>query len=266
MVAVLVILVLRVLRWRVTTEGLDNVPRTGGAVVTWNHTGHADFVTCAWDVYRRLGRQPRFLAKGELWEGRVTRLLVRAVDAVPVERGSDAGRARSYAAAVEALRGGDIVAVAPEGTISASFELLPFRPGAVRMARDARVPVVPCVSWGSHRAATSGHAPSWRRAYRLPVSVRFGEPIRVGPTDDVAAVTASLRRRTEELLHRAQAQYPDGAPRGAWWVPHRLGGGAPVPGPIPDTAATEPRTAGEPPFEPSASASERRELHDDRDR
>lgn len=228
-VARIAILLVRLVRWRVTVEGLEHVPRRGGAVLTWNHTGHVDFVFLTWDVYRRLHRQIRFLAKSELWTSPVSRKVVRSVGAVAVDRGSESGRADSFATAVGALRAGDLIGIAPEGTISPSFEPLPFRSGAVRMAKEAGVPVVPSVSWGSHRLVTYGHPFSPRRAWRIPVTVAHGEPIHVGPDDDVNEVTVRLRRATRELLHDVQERYPDGAPSGVWWVPARLGGGAPPP-------------------------------------
>jgi hypothetical protein len=61
----------------------------------------------------------------------------------------------------------------------------------------------------------------------LPVTVRFGEPLWVGPDDDVVAATAELQTRMEALLAEEQHRYPDGLPAGAPWVPASLGGGAP---------------------------------------
>lgn len=229
LMARLAIMFVRALRWRITVTGLDHVPRTGGAVVTWNHHGHLDIIGAVWGIYRQLGRQPRILAKQELWRSRWTRWVMQFVQAVPVERAPGTDRTRSLHAAIEALRGGAIVALAPEGTISSSFELLPFRSGAVRMAQEAGVPIVPSAGWGSHRLVTSDHGLSLRRGSRIAVSVAYGEPIHVGPDDDIAEATARLRAATEQLLHELQEHYPDGAPAGAWWVPARLGGGAPVP-------------------------------------
>ena len=243
LVARIAIVLVRVACWRITTTGLEHVPRSGGAVVTWNHTGHADFVTTIWPIYRSLGRTARILAKRELWRSVMTRWIVRAVDAVPVDRGRAADRSGPFVAAIEALHAGDLVVVAPEGTISPSFELLPFRSGAVRMAQQAGVPIIPSVTWGSHRMVTYGHGFSLRRAMGLPVSVRFGPPIDVGPDDDVAAATARLRAAMQALLDEVQRNYPDGTPAGAWWVPARLGGGAPPP----DDAAPHDPTAQSPP-------------------
>lgn len=246
-IAGLAVAFIRSMRWKVTVVGLDNVPRTGGAVLTWNHTSHIDFVVAAWGL-RRLGRLPRFLAKRELWSSWLSRRVVTVVGAVPVDRASGQGRARSFQEAVDALRAGEIVAVAPEGTISSSFEPLPFRSGAVRMAQDAGVPIIPCATWGSHRLVTYGHEFSPRRAWRIPVTVRYGEPMHVGPHDDVPAATDRLRRTTVALVHEVQERYPDGNPAGAWWVPARLGGGAPPP--EFENAGPERGPNGAPPSEP----------------
>lgn len=226
-VARIVIVLVSTMRWRVTTEGLRNVPVEGGAVITWNHTSHVDYLVTMWDVYRRLGRDVRFLALRELWDSRAFGWVPRFANAVPVDRGSHGGRAGALRDAIVALERGDLVMVAPEGGISESFELLPFRTGAARMAQLAGVPIVPSVSWGSHRLVTTGHPIRLRRAWRIPVEVRFGEPIHVAPDDDPVEVTERVRRTTEAMLHEVQARYLDGAPNGAWWVPARLGGGAP---------------------------------------
>ena len=225
LIAAVAITVRWVLSWRVDVQGLHYVPRRGGAVLAFNHHSYADFVMVAWPVVLRLKRPVRFLAKREIWSSRRFGWIVRWAGAVPVDRADPAARADAYAAATSALQSGDLVAVAPEQTISPSYELLPMRTGAARMARDSGVPIVPVVGWGTHRAFPKG-APN-RPHRRLPVTVRFGPPMHVGEDDDVTEATADLERRMADLLYQVQETYPDGAPPGAPWVPARLGGGAP---------------------------------------
>lgn len=227
LIARLAIFAVRSLRWKISVEGLDHVPADRGVVITWNHHGHLDIVGAVWQVYRVLDRQPRILAKRELWRSPLTRWIMQFIGAVPVDRRPGADRGRALRAAVAALRAGEVIVVAPEGTISEDFELLPFRSGAVRMAQQAGVPIVPSAGWGSHRFVTSRRRPSLREGWNIPVTAAYGEPIDVTPDDDVGEVTAQLRGATEELLYDLQEHYPDGAPPGAWWVPARLGGSAP---------------------------------------
>ena len=215
--------VMRLQRWRFIVHGLEHVPRVGGAVLATNHTSFWDFFTAGRAPYLGWGRPVRILAKESLFRAPVFGRIMRAAQHIPVHRGSGADALRS---AVAALQRGELVLVLPEQTISPSFELLPYKTGAARMAAAAGVPLIPAVSWGSHRFHTSGRRPRW--SWRLPVAVAYGEPLVPTRDDDPAVVTAELQGRSAELLAALQASYPDGAPQGAWWVPARLGGSAPT--------------------------------------
>ena len=229
LIAWLAIACIRLSRWRLRVRGLEHVPRSGGAVISFSHTSHVDFVVTGLDIYRRLGRPVHILARADLWQRWRFRWIVRLAAAVPVERENRDGRAASLQAAVEVLTEGGLVMVAPEARISTSFEVQPMRTGAARMAQQAGVPLVPSASWGSHRLVTTGHPFNVRRAWAVPVEVAFAPPIEVAPADDVVATTAALEETTRRLLDQLQRTYPDGTPQGAWWVPARLGGGAPPP-------------------------------------
>lgn len=225
-IAAIVITLANLARWRIRVEGLEHVPRRRGAVLAYNHYSYVDFLMVAWGPVRRLERPVRFLAKREIWQSRRVGWVVRWAEAVPVDRRSATARAGAFDAAAAALAGGDLVAVAPEQTISRSLDLLPLRTGAVRMAQLAGAPVVPVIGWGSHRALTKGRPK--RVGFGLPVTVRFGAPLEVGADEDPVAATERLRERMARMLEEVQRDYPDGMPAGAAWVPARLGGGAPV--------------------------------------
>ncbi|MEX0869153.1 MAG: lysophospholipid acyltransferase family protein, partial [Nitriliruptoraceae bacterium] len=144
------------LRAPISVEGIANVPASGPAVLAFNHHSYVDFIVLAWAVVVRRRRPLRFLGKREIWNSRWVGWAPRLIGAIPIDRGSGFSRAHALDAAVEALRAGDLVVVAPEQTLSASFELLPFRTGAVRMAQRAGAPIVPVVGWGSQRLAARG--------------------------------------------------------------------------------------------------------------
>lgn len=137
-----------------------------------------------------------------------------------MDRGAGAG---AYAVAVQRLREGELVGVYPEATISRSFELKEFKTGAARMAIEAEVPIVPVIVWGAQRIWTKDHPRKLGRA-KIPVTVQVGAPLQV--REDIAQTDAALRDSMTTLLHRAQQHYP--SEPGAYWVPHRLGGGAPT--------------------------------------
>ncbi len=203
--------------------GLEHIPRTGGFVLTVNHTAYTDFLAPALGLYR-VGRRARFMVKSEMMDVAFTRFLVHQTRAVPVDRSAGA---EAFAAAVDSLRAGHAVVVYPEGTISRSFELKEFKTGAVRMAAEAGVPVVPSVQWAAQRQWSKGTRRRIGYA-RIPVHVAYGAPLHIPPDADAVAATAQLRAVTDELLREVQAGYPD-APAGADWLPARLGGAAPTP-------------------------------------
>lgn len=216
------VIVMKLQRWRFRMTGLEHLPERGGVAIAANHTSFWDFFAVAQFPYLRLGRPVRIMAKESLFRLPVFGPLITRTGCIPVDRGNGKD---ALVHAVTSLHSGEVVLVLPEETISRSFDLLPFKTGAVRMAQAAGVPLVPAVSWGSHRFFTTGRRPRW--TWRLPVSVRFGEPIHVLPEDDVEVVTKELRIRMQAMLDEIIAEYEDGTPAGAWWVPNRLGGGAP---------------------------------------
>ena len=210
----------RVTGTAITYHGLENIPQTGGAVVAINHTGYIDFLPAALAAKHRK-RRMRFMIKAEMQKVKVVSFLIKHTKTIPVDRAAGAG---AYAAAVEELRSGELVGVYPEATISRSFELKEFKSGAARMAQEAGVPIVPLIVWGAQRIWTKDHPKSLGRN-NIAVTVRVGAPL--SPDGSTAGLDQRMRDAMTLLLHRAQLDYPH--PAGAYWVPRRLGGGAPTP-------------------------------------
>lgn len=204
---------------RITYHGLENIPETGGAVVAINHTSYLDWMPAAIAAYRR-GRRLRFMIKQEMLDVKPVGFLMRHSGMIPVDRSAGAG---AYSHAVDRLRDGELVGVYPEATISRSFELKEFKTGAVRMAREAGVPIIPLIAWGLQRMWTKDHPRKLLRN-RVPITTVVGEPLR--PTDSAEQTNAALREAMTENLQIAQLGYAH--PPGAYWVPQRLGGSAPT--------------------------------------
>src|SRR5690242_5165352 len=210
----------KVLGTKITYQGLENIPERGGAVMAINHTSYVDWAPAALAAYQR-HRRMRFMIKAEMQDVKIVDFLIRHTGTIPVDREAGAG---AYALAVERLRGGEIVGVYPEATISRSFELKEFKSGAARMARDADVPIIPLIVWGAQRRWTKDHPKDLARKSKIPITVAAGAPLRAADTiDDTNAV---LRKSMTALLHMVQEEYPH--PAGAYWVPLRLGGSAPT--------------------------------------
>jgi 1-acyl-sn-glycerol-3-phosphate acyltransferase len=210
------------LRFDVT--GAEHVPATGGGVVAMNHVGYLDFALAGF-AFRPKKRLVRFMAKKEVFDHKVSGPLMRGMKHIPVDREAGAG---SYQAAVDALRRGELVGVFPEATISQSFELKEFKNGAVRMAVEAGVPIIPVIVWGSQRVWTKGRPRNFRRS-KTDIRIVVGEPY-LPDTGDATVATKDLKARMQVLLEQARTTYK-GSPAGdddRWWLPVSMGGTAPT--------------------------------------
>lgn len=215
-------LVWRLQGLKFTVTGVENLPVTGGAVIAINHTSYFDFTFAGLPAYRQgLGRKVRFMAKKEVFEHKITGPVMRSLRHIEVDRDSGG---LSFDEACQKLKEGELVGVYPEATISRSFEIKEFKSGAARMAIAAGVPIIPHIVWGAQRIWTKGHPRKmWRP--KVPIHVAVGEPIE--PTLPANELTALLHSRMQHLLERVQDAYGPHPP-GEFWVPHRLGGGAPT--------------------------------------
>jgi 1-acyl-sn-glycerol-3-phosphate acyltransferase len=216
----------RVLDLKITVEGAEHIPASGGAVLASNHVSYLDFIFCGL-AGLPAKRKTRFMAKQEIFANRVAGPLMRGMHHIPVDR--SAGQA-SYQQAVAALKAGEVVGVFPEATISRSFTVKPIKTGAVRMAAEAGVPVIPVTVWGSQRLWTKGRPRNLTQRH-IPVLIRAGQPFQPSLADDQDALTADLRGRMTALLDQAQREYPGvpGPGEDPWWLPAHLGGSAPTP-------------------------------------
>ena len=213
----------RALGLRFDMTGTERVPRTGGALLAYNHVSYVDFVLGGYAA-QPSHRLVRFMAKRELFDHRFTGPLMRSLHHIEVDRAEGTA---SYDEGVRYLRAGEIVGIFPEATISRSFEIKELKTGAVRMAAEAGVPVLPVVLWGTQRMFTKDHPRDFSRGKTIAIHV--GEPLHPTGADPVAE-TAELRAAMSAMLDEAVRGYPaEEQPPGSWWLPASYGGSAPTP-------------------------------------
>ncbi len=149
-------------RWRVS----------GGCVVVANHASHAD--TAVLLAALPSSARPVFAAAADYWfDVPVRRFVATSLAGVlPVARGGGGAYAELLVAARPALRAGRCVVIYPEGTRSTNGQIGEFHSGAVRLARECGVPVVPVAVTG-----TADVLPKNGRYRRAPMQVRIGEPV-----------------------------------------------------------------------------------------
>lgn len=211
----------KVLGMKFQMTGTEHIPREGGAILAANHIGYVDFIFDGLAAHPS-GRLVRFMAKKDAFDHRISGPLMRSYHHISVDR--DNGQA-SYDQGVDHARNGEIVGIFPEATISRSFEIKELKTGAVRMAAEAGVPLIPMVTWGTQLLKTKDH-PSDLKSRGKTIGLHVGAPLHVTGEDPVAE-TQQLREAMSNLLDRAILEYPL-SPVGQWWAPARHGGTAPT--------------------------------------
>jgi 1-acyl-sn-glycerol-3-phosphate acyltransferase len=176
------------LAFRPEIFGREYLPRTGPAILAANHASFLDPILIA----MRARRPVRFLVSHEFYADRRLHALLRWFGAIPV--GGEAGMVRSFRRIADVIRRGELLGIFPEGGITRDGAMMPFRDGAALIALRMGVPVVPIHVGGTFEALPR-HA-RWPRF--VPVSLRIGAPIDVGPrrnpsSEEVASLTASIR-------------------------------------------------------------------------
>jgi 1-acyl-sn-glycerol-3-phosphate acyltransferase len=174
--------------FRPRVRGLEHLPERGGFVLSANHLSGFDVWAVSYALYPR---QPRNMAKNELFERPLLGPIIRSLGAFPA-RGEETGGGAIGAAALAAA--GSPVVIYPEGARRRAGRELRPRTGAARAALEAGVPLVPAAIRG-----TDG----WRSLERWQVAVGAAIPLgELGDEDpqrSAREATARLWAAIEEL-------------------------------------------------------------------
>ncbi len=191
--------------FRLRVEGAGNLPSCGGALLTYNHVSVVDAVFVALPALAR-GRIVRFFALEEDFERPVLGWALTRIRQIPIRRGF--GDWEAIERSADAVRGGSLAGIAPEGTVGDGTKLLPGQKGAARIALMAEAPIVPVAVWGTQRRWPK-EGFTFSRPVRPTVAVVYGNAIH--PEGDprcrphVQALTDRIMGDIEGLLERARA-------------------------------------------------------------
>jgi 1-acyl-sn-glycerol-3-phosphate acyltransferase len=162
---------------------------SGGCIVVANHSSHADTAVLLAALPPKA--KPVFGAAADYWfDVPVRRFIATSLAGVlPVRRSGGSSYDALLAAVAPALKAGRTVVIYPEGTRSTDGTIGEFRSGALRLARECGLPIVPVALTG-----TADVLPKGGRWAPAPMQVRIGEPV-----DPTTASAAELRERVLAL-------------------------------------------------------------------
>jgi 1-acyl-sn-glycerol-3-phosphate acyltransferase len=180
--------------WNVTTEGMEHVPSTGGAIIAPNHVSVLD----SFFVPLVLPRRITYVGKAEYMDDWKTKWLFPAMGMIPIDRsGGDAATAALDAAAC-CLDSGELFGIYPEGTRARDGLLHKGHTGVARLALRTGSPIVPVGIIGSNEVQPpdARYPHPFRR-----VHIRFGRPISVERYMDRAGDRLVLRQIVDEVMY-----------------------------------------------------------------
>ena len=185
----------------VEVRGLENLPQrgTGGFIVAANHNSYFDAPLVFMPMPR--GTQLTVFGADKYRSNFLLGSIVRTVGVVWVNRETPSPATIKYA--VQVLRGGSMLGMAPEGTRSRETHALQkAKTGAAYLAVMADVPVIPAAIAHTDQV---GH--NLKRLRRSHVSIAFGKPLRF-PVPARRERDAKLEEYTEELMCQIAALLP----------------------------------------------------------
>ncbi len=175
--------------WNLKLIGTENIPENGGLIIASNHQSYLDPFAISVPIKRAI----RFLAWNEALNWPVLGKVMKVLGAWPLQlEGSDpAAIRRSH----QWLREGGAVMIFPEGGRGqADGSMVRFKAGAVRIALEARVPILPVTIRGANRV--------WPRGRLIPgvgkIEITYHPLFQPQQQPDEDA-RACARRETEQL-------------------------------------------------------------------
>jgi 1-acyl-sn-glycerol-3-phosphate acyltransferase len=189
--------------WRISFEGLDNVPAEGPFVLAPVHRSWIDFGLVSGVTRRPMG----YMGKESLWKYKPLGSFITMLGAYPVNRGAPDREALRRTLSI--LEKGEPLVLFPEGTRRSGPVIEHLHEGAAYVASRAGVPLVPVGIGGSERALPKG------KGLPRPVKIHVivGQPIRPQPIPEgarhpsrraVKELTVQLQGVLQELFDRAQ--------------------------------------------------------------
>lgn len=170
--------------YRLRIVGQQHVPQSGGALLVPNHMSFVDGFLLMASVDRPI----RFVVDAAYATHPLLTWVMTAMKVIPITSAGDIRLIlRALRNAGQALDDGEIVCIFPEGQITRTGTLLPFRRGFERIVKGRQVPVIPVHLdrlWGSIFSFEGGRfLKKWPERIPYPLTVSFGTPL---PSDTPA--------------------------------------------------------------------------------
>jgi 1-acyl-sn-glycerol-3-phosphate acyltransferase len=178
----------------------EKMPQTGAVVITPNHYSNIDPVVIGVATWY-LGRLPRFMAKASILKVPVLGWILLKSGQIPVERGGSSRSSAALLAAKELVSKERAVIVYPEGSLTRDPDIWPMRgkSGAVRLALELGIPVIPVAHWGTQNLMAR-YSKKINFFPRHTIDVKVGDPVDLSEFVDKPLDNKTLTAATTKVM------------------------------------------------------------------
>ncbi|MDR0376242.1 MAG: 1-acyl-sn-glycerol-3-phosphate acyltransferase [Spirochaetaceae bacterium] len=178
----------------ITVSGREYIPRQGGVCFVSNHGSIFDIVL----LLAYAGRPVGFVAKKELSFIPLLNIWILLIGGLFIDRNSPRKAVNSIMTGVNHIKSGGAMIIFPEGHRCKGRGMLPFRPGAFKLATLSGAPIVPVAITGSYEVfEKTGFVQSH------PVQVVFHKPVNtadIPAADRRSALSGQVRAVIADTL------------------------------------------------------------------
>lgn len=152
---------------QIDLTGTEHIPATGPVVIVSNHQSYFDIPLMVSQIPLPMG----FVAKQELKKYPVIHRWMDLIECSYIDRNDIRQSLRAIQKAQKSLETGQSMVIFPEGTRSRRREISAFKPGSLKLAQKAGVPILPVTVDGSWKIyeATGRITPAHVKMTILPL-------------------------------------------------------------------------------------------------